>query len=291
MKIDFLKPLQICLLRSNVWKAKVAKLTGLKAEDAMPRSGFEDLIFQIFQTVKLSQNATIPGKPAKFYIFAFQVNGWNAKVAELTGLKVEDAMGRSLSKELIIPEFQETVERILYLALNGEEEQNVEIRLKTWPDESEMDQTSRRGESVILVVNACSSRDVNENVVGVCFVGQDITSHKMVQDKYTRMMGDYQAIVHNPHALIPPIFGTDEFGTTTEWNPAMQKLTGYQRDDVVGKMLVGEVFGLSMMLCRLQVVVLFSAGICAGSDIADLPASCYRCKSDEREQCRLMRRL
>lgn len=59
--------------------------------------------------------------------------------------------------------------------------------------------------------------------------------------------------MHNPHALIPPIFGTDEFGTTTEWNPAMQKLTGYPRDEVVGKMLVGEVFGLSMMLCRLQV--------------------------------------
>ncbi|GAQ77752.1 phytochrome [Klebsormidium nitens] len=211
--------------------------------------GMDELSTVANEMVRLIETATAP-------ILAVdangQVNGWNAKVAELTGLKVEDAMGRSLSKELIVPEFQETVERLLYLALNGEEEQNVEIRLKTWPDETDMDPTSRRGESVILVVNACSSRDVNENVVGVCFVGQDITSHKMVQDKYTRMMGDYQAIVHNPHALIPPIFGTDEFGTTTEWNPAMQKLTGYPRDEVVGKMLVGEVFGLSMMLCRLQ---------------------------------------
>lgn len=245
----------------------------------MRLSLFEKLIIQKLQTVRFLQDVTNLENLLTLYTSAFQVNGWNAKVAELTGLKVEDAMGRSLSKELIIPEFQETVERILYLALNGEEEQNVEIRLKTWPDESEMDQTSRRGESVILVVNACSSRDVNENVVGVCFVGQDITSHKMVQDKYTRMMGDYQAIVHNPHALIPPIFGTDEFGTTTEWNPAMQKLTGYQRDDVVGKMLVGEVFGLSMMLCRLQVGCMYFSVLEYVQDFepADLLASTLSC--------------
>jgi PAS domain S-box-containing protein len=263
----------------NGRKAKVAELTGLKAEDAMRRSLSEDLIIQNFQNRQVFAERNKSWKTADFYNLALQVNGWNAKVAELTGLKVEDAMGRSLSKELIIPEFQETVERILYLALNGEEEQNVEIRLKTWPEESEMDQTSRRGESVILVVNACSSRDVNENVVGVCFVGQDITSHKMVQDKYTRMMGDYQAIVHNPHALIPPIFGTDEFGTTTEWNPAMQKLTGYQRDDVVGKMLVGEVFGLSMMLCRLQVGCVYFSVLEYVQDFepADLLASTLSC--------------
>ena len=32
-----------------------------------------------------------------------------------------------------------------------------------------------------MVVNACCSHDLNENVVGVCFVGQDMTQHKMVK--------------------------------------------------------------------------------------------------------------
>ena len=105
---------------------------------------------------------------------------------------------------------------------------------------------------VILVVNACSSKDVNGNVIGACFIAQDITGQKSVMDKFTRIEGDYKAIVHNPTPLIPPIFGTDEFGWCSEWNPAMSKLTGYEREDVIDKMLLGEVFGTQKACCRLK---------------------------------------
>lgn len=81
----------------------------------------------------------------------------------------------------------------------------MEIKLKTFGTQTE------KG-VVILIVNACSSRDVSENVVGVCFVGQDVTGQKMFMDKFTRIQGDYKTIVQNPHPLIPPIFGADEFG-------------------------------------------------------------------------------
>ena len=107
----------------------------------------------------------------------------------------------------------------------GEEEQNVEIQLKTFGVQKE------KG-AVILIVNACSSRDVTDNVVGVCFVGQDVTGQKQVLDKFTRIQGDYKAIVMNPNPLIPPIFGTDEYGYCSEWNPSMEKLTGWKREEV-----------------------------------------------------------
>lgn len=107
----------------------------------------------------------------------------------------------------------------------GDEEQNIEIQLKTFGPQKE------KG-AVILVVNACSSRDVTENVVGVCFVGQDVTGQKQVLDKFTRIQGDYKAIVQNPNPLIPPIFGTDEYGYCSEWNPSMEKLTGWEREEV-----------------------------------------------------------
>ena len=87
--------------------------------------------------------------------------------------------------------------------------------------------------AVILIVNACSSRDVQDNVVGVCFVGQDVTSQKQVHDKFTRIQGDYKSIVQNPNPLIPPIFGSDELGYCTEWSPSMEKLTGWKRDEVL----------------------------------------------------------
>jgi len=97
--------------------------------------------------------------------------------------------------------------------------------LKTYGPQKEKD-------AVILIVNACSSRDVTDNVVGVCFVGQDVTGQKQVLDKFTRIQGDYKAIVQNPNPLIPPIFGTDEYGYCSEWNPSMEKLTGWKREEV-----------------------------------------------------------
>lgn len=98
---------------------------------------------------------------------------------------------------------------------------------------------------MILIVNACSSRDVTENVVGVCFVGQDVTGQKQVLDKFTRIQGDYKAIVMNPNPLIPPIFGTDEYGYCSEWNPSMEKLTGWKREEVgsLFLFLYGRLFG------------------------------------------------
>ena len=136
-----------------------------------------------------------------------------------------------------------------FFLFSGEEEKNIEIKLKTYGDQA------KKG-PVILVVNACSSRDYTDNVVGVCFVGQDVTNQKVVMDKYTRIQGDYKAIVQNPNALIPPIFGVDESGYCCEWNAAMTKLSGWKREEVMGKMLIGEVFGTehssSSCCCRLR---------------------------------------
>lgn len=100
----------------------------------------------------------------------------------------------------------------------------MEIKLKAFGTQTE------KG-AVILIVNACSSRDVSDNVVGVCFVGQDVTGQKMFMDKFTRIQSDYETIVQNPHPLIPPIFGADEFGYCFEWNPAMEGLTGWKKNE------------------------------------------------------------
>lgn len=127
----------------------------------------------------------------------------------------------------------------------GTEEQNVEIKLKT------VGLLKDKG-PVILVANACYSRDANENIVGVCFIGQDITGQKMIMDKYTQIQGDYVGIVRNPSALIPPIFMMDEHGRCTEWNDVMQKLSGVIREETINRMLLGEVFTLNNFGCRLK---------------------------------------
>ncbi|GAB4850793.1 hypothetical protein Ancab_030093 [Ancistrocladus abbreviatus] len=195
--------------------------------------GMDELSSVAREMVRLIETATAP-------IFAVgidgRINGWNGKVAELTGLSVEEAMGKSLVHDLVYKESEETVDKLLSHALRGEEDKNIEIKLRTFGSEKE-------NKAVYVIVNACSSKDYTNNIVGVCFVGQDVTGQKLVMDKFINIQGDYRSIVHSPNPLIPPIFASDEYTCCTEWNTAMEKLTGWSREDIIGKMLVGEVFG------------------------------------------------
>lgn len=110
---------------------------------------------------------------------------------------------------------------------------------------------------VYIRANACTSRDYTKNITGVCFVGQDITSEKIVMDKFIRLQGDYNAIIQSLSPLIPPIFASDENGCCSEWNVAMEKLTGLVRDEVIGKTLPGEVFGGYCQLKGLETLTKF----------------------------------
>lgn len=205
----------------------------------MELQGIDELSSVAREMVRLIETATAP-------IFAVdadgRINGWNAKAAELTGLSVDDAMGKSLVCDLIFKESVEVVDKLLYRALRGEEDKNVEIKLKTFGSQQSKN-------AVFVIVNACSSRDYLNNIVGVCFVGQDVTGQKAVTDKFIQIQGDYKAIVHSPNPLIPPIFASDENTCCSEWNMAMEKLTDWKSGEMTGKLLVGEVFGTS---CRLK---------------------------------------
>nr|BBA94314.1 phytochrome B [Cardamine nipponica]BBE28430.1 phytochrome B [Cardamine nipponica] len=207
--------------------------------DMSGEQGNDELGAVAREMVRLIETATVP-------IFAVDaggcINGWNAKIAELTGLSVEEAMGKSLVSDLIYKENEETVNKLLSRALRGDEDKNVEVKLKTFSPELQ-------GKAVFMIVNACSSKDYLNNIVGVCFVGQDVTGQKIVMDKFINIQGDYKAIVHNPNPLIPPIFAADENTICLEWNAALEKLTCVSRGEVIGKMLVGEVFG---NCCRLK---------------------------------------
>ena len=123
-----------------------------------------------------------------------------------------------------------------YLYNAGEEEKNVEIKMRKFGlNEDKM--------AVHVVVNTCCTKGDSDNIFGVCFVGQDVTPQKVLLGEFIKLEGDYQAIMHSPNPLIPAIFGSDLNTSCSEWNKAMEKMTGWSRDIVMGKMLVGEVFG------------------------------------------------
>ncbi|WCJ27328.1 Phytochrome [Euphorbia peplus] len=191
------------------------------------------------EMVRLIETATAP-------IFGVDsaglINGWNAKIAELTGLQTSEAMNKSLVHEIVHKDSCSAVENLLHMALRGEEDKNVELKMRKFGVHQQ--------DSVVFVrLNSCTSRDYANNIVGVCFVGQDITPEKLVTDKFLMLQGDYKAIIESLNPLIPPIFASDENACCCEWNAAMEKLTGVTRKEVIGKMLPGEIFG---GLCRLK---------------------------------------
>ncbi|PWA81905.1 phytochrome A2 [Artemisia annua] len=208
-EMDAIHSLQ--LIMRNALKDNELKTDVIQAGfNELKLNGMQELEAVTSEMVRLIETASVP-------ILAVDadgsINGWNAKIAELTGLTVEEAIGSNLLT-LVDNSSVETVQNMLNLALEGKEESGVQFEIKTYG-------SRRESGPIMLVVNACASRDVHENVVGVCCIAQDITHQKTIKDKFTRIEGDYKALVHNPNPLIPPIFGTDEFGWCSEWNQAM----------------------------------------------------------------------
>ncbi|KAJ1440050.1 Signal transduction histidine kinase, dimerization/phosphoacceptor domain [Sesbania bispinosa] len=214
-------------------------LNYIQKSDPATGGGVDELSSVAFEMVRLIETATVP-------IFGVDsgglINGWNVKIAELTGLQTSEAMGKSLVNEVVHADSRETVTNILSRALQGHEDKNVEMKMKHFG-------LHEQKEVVYLMVNACTSRDYTNAVVGVCFVGQDITYEKVVLDKFIKLEGDYKAIIQSLNPLIPPIFASDENACCSEWNAAMERLSGWKRDEVIGKMLPGEIFG---SFCRLK---------------------------------------
>ncbi|GER25624.1 phytochrome [Striga asiatica] len=243
-EIDAIRSLQLILRDSFVDGDGRNSEVVVRAAGSGEVDGFvmDELSSLAREMIRLIETATAP-------IFALSVdglvNGWNPKVAELTGLSIEEATGRSFVRDVVHKESGEVAAELLAGALRGEERKNVELRLRTFGSEASKN-------AVFIMVNACLSKDYTEKVVGVCFVGQDVTSQKVVMDKFINIQGDYKAIVHNPSPLIPPIFVSDENTCCYEWNAAMEKLTGWRREEIIGKMLIGEIFGNCCRLKRLD---------------------------------------
>ncbi|GFP94912.1 phytochrome e [Phtheirospermum japonicum] len=170
------------------------------------------------------------------------INGWNHYMFELTGLDLTKAGGKSLVNDIVHEDSREVVQTLITKALQGEEETDVEVKLVKIVE-------NVPNSFVCLRINTCMSKDCKNEVVGVCFMGQNITAEKTMMDKFIRLKEDYKSIIESVSPLIPPIFASDKDERCSEWNAVMENLTGYMRHETIGKLLVGEVFG---SLCKLN---------------------------------------
>lgn len=84
--------------------------------DDTEMQGMDEFSSVACEMVQLIETATVP-------IFGVDsgglINGWNAKIAELTGLQANKAMGKSLVDEVIHEDSRRVVEHTLSRALQG----------------------------------------------------------------------------------------------------------------------------------------------------------------------------
>ena len=127
-------------------------------------------------------------------------------------------------QDFITQEYQVSVKEVLDNALQGREAANFEFPLYT-----------KDRQRVEVLLNATTRRDVCGAVVGMIGVGQDITERKQVEVEKTRVAQELQTFIDTANA---PIFGIDANGLVNEWNNKSAAITGFSREEVLGKNLV-----------------------------------------------------
>jgi PAS domain S-box-containing protein len=151
------------------------------------------------------------------------VNEWNRKAVEITGFSKEEAIGKDLVRQFITAEFQDSVQEVLQKALGGEGTANFEFPLYT-----------KDGTRVYVLLNASARRDTTGKTVGVVGVGQDITELNAGKAELQRVANDLKLLIETANA---PIFGIDGNGCVNEWNNKAASITGFSRDEVMGRHL------------------------------------------------------
>ena len=121
-------------------------------------------------------------------------------------------------------EHQASVKVVLDKALDGHETANFEFSL-----------TTKDQKRVYLLLNATTRRNVSGAVVGMIGIGQDITSRKQVEVEKALLAQELQTFIDTANA---PIFGIDVDGLVNEWNFKSASITGFSREEVMGKNLV-----------------------------------------------------
>jgi PAS domain S-box-containing protein len=101
-----------------------------------------------------------------------RVNIWNANVAEITGFKPLDVLGKRLVDTVVPPKHRESVNAVLTGALKGDAAASIEVRT--------MD-LALPGKERVLLLSATCKRDTDGKIVGVIGVGQDFTARKNLE--------------------------------------------------------------------------------------------------------------
>ena len=124
----------------------------------------------------------------------------------------------------IASEYRQGLKDVLAKALEGLGTANFEFSFCT-KDKYRID----------ILFNATPRKDKNGIIIGVIGVGQDITGSKQVEIGESLMTQQLQVFIDTANA---PIYGVDLDGLINEWNNKAVLLTGFSRDEIIGRSIL-----------------------------------------------------
>ncbi|CAK0837077.1 unnamed protein product [Prorocentrum cordatum] len=152
------------------------------------------------------------------------VNEFNFKAAQLSGFSKEEILGKSLVNTLVSPDKRPSVSFALLRALGGQESSVLEFPL-----------TTKDGDQRELTMNFTALRGATGDMEGVICVGTDITEMKQMAAQQKFIAEDFQRVIRSANA---PIIGVNIHGQVNEWNDKAAELSGYSKEEALGKELV-----------------------------------------------------
>lgn len=152
------------------------------------------------------------------------VNQWNDKMHETTGFSKESALDRSFVSTFVVTPLHQTFQEIVDKGLEGYGTCGFEFEFRTVD-----------GDVRYLLLNASTRRDIIGNIVGVLFVGEDVTEHVHHSRATAAVARELRQLVDTSNA---PIFGIDVDGMVNEWNEKMADITGFTGDEAFNRPLI-----------------------------------------------------
>ncbi|OHD70610.1 MAG: hypothetical protein A2W19_03475 [Spirochaetes bacterium RBG_16_49_21] len=152
---------------------------------------------------------------------------WNRFMQELTGLSPEQVLGKN-ALEFFPFLTQHGLERIIKQALLGETVHTPVLPFRV----------PATGESVWLQYIYSPHRDAGNNIIGVIGLVSNVTENIRAGFALLKSEKNYRELVENSNSII---FMRDIEGKITYLNKFAQSFFGYDKDEIVGKNVVGTI--------------------------------------------------
>eukprot|EP00928_Gymnodinium_smaydae_P025622 TRINITY_DN2034_c0_g1_i6.p1 TRINITY_DN2034_c0_g1~~TRINITY_DN2034_c0_g1_i6.p1 ORF type:complete len:2576 (-),score=526.78 TRINITY_DN2034_c0_g1_i6:89-7759(-) len=152
------------------------------------------------------------------------ITEWNHRVASVTEISKEDALGKDLVQGFITDDYKDKVQAVLTKALCGGDTANFEFPLFT----------KGKDKKVQILMSATPRRGPDGTVIGMIGVGQDITDLRAAKEAADRTANELARLINSANA---PIFAVDKHLCVTEWNQMVGKILGVPREKALGTKL------------------------------------------------------